>query len=173
MAYGTASISDQHGSSRHLSAEQSFGPAVVPFRIVFDPGRLGHDHSVRRQRRPEKAIAMGPAGSARPFFYRMPPGQFHSLAIDSELLVFVESNVGPFRANESENASWAPPPKDAISGRAYVAPVLRESAEPGYTLVNSEWSADPMQRRSTPASIHSEVVGGLPPLLCGRCTDSR
>jgi cupin fold WbuC family metalloprotein len=70
-------------------------------------------------------IPMGAASSGRPFFYRMPPKIFHSLSIDSELLVFVESTKGPFRSSESENASWAPGPDDAVEGRAFIASVLK------------------------------------------------
>ena len=103
---------------RHFDKSESFlileGSATI--MLFDDQGGL------------EKTIAMGPAGSGKPFFYRMPSGQFHSLAIDSELLVFVESTVGPFRANESENGSWAPPPQDAVNGRAYIASVLHEGA---------------------------------------------
>jgi hypothetical protein len=54
--------------------------------------------------------------------------RFHSLAIDSGLLVLVESTVGPFRADESENGSLTPPPHDAVNGRAYIASVLPEAA---------------------------------------------
>ena len=99
---------------RHFDKSESFlileGSATI--MLFDDKGGL------------EKTIAMGPAGSGKPFFYRMPSGRFHSLAIDSELLVFVESTVGPFRADESENGSWAPPPHDAVNGRADIASVL-------------------------------------------------
>lgn len=82
--------------------------------LLFDePGRL------------REAIAMGPPSSGRPFFYRMPPGQFHSLAIDSEVLVFVESTKGPFRPHNSQNASWAPAPDDVAAGRDFIASLRR------------------------------------------------
>ena len=74
-----------------------------------------------------ETIAMGPVGSGRPFFYRMPKGQFHSLMIDSELLVFVESTKGPFVPQETENASWAPEPDRASDGRAYMAALASAS----------------------------------------------
>ena len=43
-----------------------------------------------------RRITMGPASSGLPMFYRMPAGRYHSLAIRSEVLVFVESTRGPF-----------------------------------------------------------------------------
>jgi hypothetical protein len=55
-------------------------------------------------------------------------GRFHSPAIDSGLLVLVESTGGPFRANESDNGSSAPPPDDAVNGRTHIASVLQEGA---------------------------------------------
>ena len=76
----------------------------------------------------QQTAKMGSLSSGRPFFYRMPPGQFHSLAIESELLVFIESTKGPFRAEETENAPWAPDPDDAAKGKNYIASVLRDNA---------------------------------------------
>jgi cupin fold WbuC family metalloprotein len=70
-------------------------------------------------------VPMGAASTGRPFFYRMPPKIFHSLSIESELLVFVESTKGPFRAVDSENAPWAPEPDDAVNGKAFIASALK------------------------------------------------
>jgi cupin fold WbuC family metalloprotein len=66
-------------------------------------------------------LAMGPAGSGRPFFYRMPANRFHSLVIRSEALVFVESTKGPFRAEDTEFASWAPGSERTEAGRSYLS----------------------------------------------------
>lgn len=63
---------------------------------------------------------MGPASSGRVFFYRMPERTFHSLSIETEMLVFVESTKGPFCPEDSENASWAPVPTDIAAGRRYI-----------------------------------------------------
>jgi cupin fold WbuC family metalloprotein len=69
-------------------------------------------------------VTMGAPSSGRPFFYRMPPGQFHALSIRSEVLVFLESTKGPFRAGDSESAPWAPGANDAARGKAYIAAVM-------------------------------------------------
>jgi len=68
---------------------------------------------------------MGPASSAYPFFYRMPPRRFHALSIESEVLVFLESTKGPFDPGQSEYARWAPPPGEDNAGRAYIAELCR------------------------------------------------
>ena len=79
-----------------------------------------------------RRITMGPAKSGLPMFYRMPAGRYHSLAIRSEVLVFVESTRGPFSRQDMEEAPWAPPATDADAGRTYIAalPLLEEAAKP-------------------------------------------
>jgi cupin fold WbuC family metalloprotein len=69
----------------------------------------------------ETVVPMAPAGTGQAFFYRMPSERFHSLRIRSPDLVFVESTIGPFRVEDTENAPWAPGPKDEAAGRAYIA----------------------------------------------------
>lgn len=69
-------------------------------------------------------IRMGPAQSGCPFFYRMPAGRFHSLWIESEVLVFVESTKGPFSPEETENAPWAPGPDEAVRGKDYLKALI-------------------------------------------------
>lgn len=78
-----------------------------------------------------RRITMGPAKSGLPMFYRMPAGRYHSLAIRSEVLVFVESTKGPFSRQDMEEAPWAPSATDADAGRAYIAalPSQAQAAE--------------------------------------------
>jgi cupin fold WbuC family metalloprotein len=66
-------------------------------------------------------VPMGPAVSGHPFFYQMPEDQYHSLMIDSEVLVFVETTKGPFRPEDTENAPWAPGPAETDNGVAFLA----------------------------------------------------
>src|SRR5205807_9510175 len=100
---------------RHLDKSESFtileGTALV---LLF-----GEDGALRQIEQ------MGAPPSGRPFFYRMPPRQFHSLAIESELVVFLESAKGPFRADAMENAAWAPGPSDVENGKRYIAALLK------------------------------------------------
>lgn len=76
--------------------------------------------------RPTRAFRVAPFGAGETFFYRMPEATFHSLVIESEYLVFVESTKGPFSADASEYAPWAPAPDQGESGRAYLRDVLAE-----------------------------------------------
>ncbi len=100
---------------RHLHRSESFmvieGEADL---LLFDENGAVTD-----------IVAMGPAGSPKPFFYRMPVGRFHSLAIHSNVLIFLESTRGPFDPTQNENASWAPPPEREAEGRAFIAALLR------------------------------------------------
>jgi len=75
----------------------------------------------------EKIVRMGAPTSGLPFFYRMPPRQFHSLAIQSEFLVFLENTKGPFSLDDREHASWAPTFDDDGNGKAYIAAALQRS----------------------------------------------
>lgn len=100
---------------RHLTKSESFlvleGLASL---ILFD------DHGIVT-----KVVKMGSLASGRPFFYRMPPGCFHALSIETELLVFVESTKGPFTLEDREHAAWAPHPNDSAAGKAYIESITR------------------------------------------------
>jgi len=102
---------------RHLNKSETFvlleGSAEV---ILFDDNGAV-----------EKTIKMGTPASGHPFFYRMPPRQFHSLSIDSELLVFLENTKGPFKLEDREHAAWAPDYKDTENGKAYIASILQKA----------------------------------------------
>lgn len=102
---------------RHFNKSETFvlieGAAEI---ILFDD-----DGAV------EKTIKMGTPASGRPFFYRMPPKQFHSLSIESELLVFLENTKGPFSLDDREHAAWAPDYKDTENGKTFIATILQKA----------------------------------------------
>lgn len=54
------------------------------------------------------------------FFYRMPPKYFHSLIIESEWLIFLETTIGPFNNTDTEQAQWAPESSETIEGLSYL-----------------------------------------------------
>lgn len=99
---------------RHMSKSESFmiveGEADI--LLFSDDGAL------------TDVIAMSHAGSGLPFYYRMPQGQYHSLRIRSEILVFVEASKGPFRKSDMEDAPFAPASFDAPAGRAWIATAI-------------------------------------------------
>lgn len=99
---------------RHMSKSESFliveGEADV--LLFAEDGRL------------TDVIAMSHPGSGLPFYYRMPQGQYHSLRIHSEILVFVEASKGPFRKADMEDAPFAPASLEAMAGRAWIAAAI-------------------------------------------------
>jgi cupin fold WbuC family metalloprotein len=110
-------VSDQDSyiaPHRHLEKSETFIvlEGLVDIILFDEQGRV------------TEIFPMGPPSSGKPFFYRMPPRQFHALSIRSELLVFLESTKGPFRAGDNENAAWAPGPQEADRGRAYIASLV-------------------------------------------------
>ncbi|WP_315758407.1 MULTISPECIES: WbuC family cupin fold metalloprotein [unclassified Bradyrhizobium] len=66
-------------------------------------------------------LPMSAAAEGGRFFYKMPPGIFHTLIFRSEWLVFLETTIGPFDPTSSEAASWAPPETDPAAGHSYLA----------------------------------------------------
>lgn len=71
--------------------------------------------------RPKERFSMGRANSGLPFMYRMPAGRFHSLIINTEVLLFMESTKGPFDVTQTTYADWAPAPDQIEAGRKYLA----------------------------------------------------
>jgi len=55
-----------------------------------------------------RIIPMGDYSSGRKFFYRLPPANFHTLVIKSDVLVFHETTNGPFIAGDTVMAPWSP-----------------------------------------------------------------
>lgn len=74
----------------------------------------------------DEIAALGPASSNRHFFYRMPPGRFHALVIESDWFVFAEATQGPFMPDTSEFPIWAPPENSSVSAEYFAA--LRAAA---------------------------------------------
>ena len=86
--------------------------------LLFDPD--GHVTDV---------LLMSPASERGRFFYKMPPGIFHTLIFKSEWLVFLETTIGPFDPGSSEAAPWAPPETDAAAGHAFLSGLVAGGIE--------------------------------------------
>ncbi|MBI1252532.1 MAG: cupin fold metalloprotein, WbuC family [Alphaproteobacteria bacterium] len=67
-----------------------------------------------------ETIPMGPFGTSRQFFYRMPERVFHSMIFRTDWLVYLETTSGPFDKTASEGAPWAPTEHDPAAGRAWL-----------------------------------------------------
>jgi cupin fold WbuC family metalloprotein len=104
---------------RHLRRAETL--AIIEGRcktLLFDTN--GHITNI---------LSMSPAAEGCRFFYKMPPGIFHTLIFRSEWLVFLETTIGPFDPTSSEAAPWAPPETDAASGHAYLANLVAGERE--------------------------------------------
>ena len=99
---------------RHLRKSESF--LVLEGRVTAI--LFAEDGGVTR------AFDLAPVDSGETFFYRMPPGQFHSQVILDDWLVFVESTMGPFVPAESETAPWAPAQSEPEAGHAFLRRIL-------------------------------------------------
>ena len=65
-------------------------------------------------------IPMGDYGTGRKFFYRLPHSCYHTLLIQSEVLVFHEITNGPFRPDDTVWALWAPEETDENAVSQYM-----------------------------------------------------
>lgn len=66
----------------------------------------------------EARFPLVPVGQGGVFFYRMPAGRLHTLIVESDLLVFLESTIGPFDPATTDFADWAP--ADPEAGRVWM-----------------------------------------------------
>ena len=96
---------------KHSNKTESFhiieGKADI---IIF------HDDGIINQ-----IISMGDSASGLKFFYRLPPGCYHTLLIHSEVFVFHEITNGPFNAEETTLAPWSPKETDLKAVSQYMA----------------------------------------------------
>lgn len=79
------------------------------FHIVYGSAKViifNDDGSIRQ-------IVELEANSQKPFYYRMSKPYFHTLIIESEILIVHEITNGPFRQGETLFASFAPEEQDA------------------------------------------------------------
>lgn len=67
-----------------------------------------------------RTIEMGAAGSGRQFYYRLCEPVYHTLIIRTETIVFFEVTSGPFKAKDTQFASWAPDGRDASLAKQYM-----------------------------------------------------
>ncbi len=63
---------------------------------------------------------MGVPESNRPFLIMIPSGHYHTIYIETEELVFLESTVGPFRKSDLVEAPWSPQSESLEEAGAYI-----------------------------------------------------
>lgn len=110
--------------SQHLNKDESLHVLEGSADFVF----------FDEQGRVVKIVALGDYSSGRQFYCRTPAFTFHTLVIQSELLIVHETTQGPFDRADTVFASWAPEDGDkaAVSRfmerlRAQIADVQRSS----------------------------------------------
>jgi cupin fold WbuC family metalloprotein len=74
-----------------------------------------------------KIVSLRPYGEGGVWYYRIADPVFHTLLIESESFTFHETTTGPFSADSSEFASWAPAPEDLTAADAYVKTLWEQS----------------------------------------------
>jgi cupin fold WbuC family metalloprotein len=105
---------------KHPGKSESFHvvAGLVDVIILDDEGRLF------------KIIPLGEYASGRAFFYRLSEARYHTLRIQSEIVVFHETTNGPFHRGDTVFAPWAPLETEAEAVRAYLQS-LANIGEPG------------------------------------------
>jgi cupin fold WbuC family metalloprotein len=68
----------------------------------------------------DEVAEMRPIDDAGLGFYRMPPGLFHALVVETEWVVFHETCPGPFDRSKSEAAPWSPESGDHTAAQSFL-----------------------------------------------------
>jgi cupin fold WbuC family metalloprotein len=66
------------------------------------------------------AVPLGPPGSGRSFYCRVPANTYHSLIVESESILVKETTSGPFRRSDTVFADWSPDGSDPAAAQRYV-----------------------------------------------------
>jgi len=99
-----------HGKAESIHVVEGFADLV----LFGDDGRI------------ERVIALGPYGSGRTWFVRLPPPIYHTLVLRGEDFIFQETTLGPFRREDTEMAPWAPDETDVPGIPSYKNHLLSE-----------------------------------------------
>ncbi len=83
---------------RHVGKSESYHVIEGDLAIV-----LFRDGGTIRE-----VVSMGPFGSGKTFYYRNDSGDFHAVVAQSASVIFHETTNGPFVADATVTAPWAP-----------------------------------------------------------------
>jgi cupin fold WbuC family metalloprotein len=102
--------------SLHVDKEESlyFLDGLATYVFFDEQGRRTH------------AVPLGPAGSGRSFYCRIPANTYHSLLVESKTVLVKETTSGPFRRSDTVFAEWSPDGSDPRAARQYVDSLLAE-----------------------------------------------
>jgi cupin fold WbuC family metalloprotein len=69
----------------------------------------------------EEMVEMGDHQSGKVFLLHFPADRWHTVLPRSNLVIYVEVIPGPYRAENTQLAPWAPPNEDVAGGLAFLA----------------------------------------------------
>ena len=95
---------------RHPGKTESFHvvEGALTVMLFTDDGRV------------RETIRLGEYASRRPFFYRLAEPAYHTVVVESPMVVIHETTNGPFDRAATEYAAWSPAEEDAEVGRRYL-----------------------------------------------------
>jgi cupin fold WbuC family metalloprotein len=67
-----------------------------------------------------RKVPLGPLGSGRSFYCRIPANTYHSLMVESAVIVCKETTSGPFSREDTQFASWSPDGTDGGAVARYL-----------------------------------------------------
>lgn len=68
---------------------------------------------------------LGSFGSGRPHYFRLNHTRYHTLRVQSPVVLFQETTTGPFVPSDTEFAPWAPPPTQPDACATFIADMDR------------------------------------------------
>jgi cupin fold WbuC family metalloprotein len=77
--------------------------------------------------RPKRFIPIGPPGSSRVSFLRLPANTIYTFLLEDDCILILETILGPFDPRQNMWAEWAPPSDAAVAGERYLAELRRAS----------------------------------------------
>jgi cupin fold WbuC family metalloprotein len=69
----------------------------------------------------EELVEMGDHRSGKAFLLHFPADRWHTVLPRSNLVIYVEVIPGPYRAENTHFAPWAPPNEDVAGGLKFLA----------------------------------------------------
>ena len=102
--------------SKHIGKEESMHiiEGVADFIFFDEKGNI------------TDVIPLGEFSSGRRFYCRTPEAVYHTLLIQSDVLVIQETTQGPFTRSDTIFATWAPEDQDATTVEKYMKRIATE-----------------------------------------------
>jgi cupin fold WbuC family metalloprotein len=108
---------------KHLNKSESFHIIQGEVDVVFfhDDGSLS------------KVIQMGDFASGKTFYYRLADALFHTLLIQTDMVVFHETTNGPFNKGDAVFAEWSPEETNKKEVEAFMRALSERAKQPSFS----------------------------------------